>query len=282
MLPANACAVGFPEKSSETSRFPHFIMTRSSNVKHLSLIAICGFFCTSVSQAAPRSFTNTDGKTVEAELVGMEDGAAVLKLGSGSIAKVALSTLSAEDQTFVKAWWEVNKDKLDRMDVRLSISKSTDRIERKVSKPKGNTGQKGQNQTSPIVTKLTKDEFSYTGTLKSYVKKDVTDIEVDYTIYKRVSTRDKNGASTDIEEIDGSTTIKRLEANGSATFETESVATEDFSQTGGKGPRISKRETVLGVVVTLSAGGKDFLTQSYPDNFMDRIEEEEKRQEGRD
>lgn len=240
-----------------------------------------GLLGTSIAQADPRSFTNTEGQTIEAELVGVEDGAAVLKLGNGKTAKVALTTLSEGDQAFVKSWWEVNKDKLDRMDVRLSITKSTDRIERKVSKPKNNGGQKGQNQVSPIVTKLTRDEFTYSGVLKSYVKKEVTDIEVDYTIYKRVSTRDKNGSSTDIEEIDGSTSIKRLEAHGSATFETESVETEDFSQTGGKGPRISKRETVLGVVVTLSAGGKDFLTQSYPDNFMDRLEEEEKRQEDR-
>jgi hypothetical protein len=128
---------------------------------------------------------------------------------------------------------------------------------------------------------LTRDEFSYSAVLKSYVQKEVSDIEVEYTIYKRVSTRDKNGSESDIEEIDGSTSIKLLEGHGSATFETESVECEDSSQTGGKGPRLSKRETILGVVVTLSAGGKDFLTQSYPENFIDRLEEEEKRQEGR-
>jgi len=55
----------------------------------------------------------------------------------------------------------------------------------------------------------------------------------------------------------------------------------DSSKKGGKGPTESNRETIVGFIVIFSAGGKEFLKQSHPSNFINRLEEEEKRQEDR-
>lgn len=38
-------------------------------------------------------------------------------------------------------------------------------------------------------------------------------------------------------------------------------------------PGASKRETILGVVFDLSADGKDFLRQNFPENLVDRLDE---------
>jgi hypothetical protein len=248
-------------------------------MRHLAIIALGSLLGTWALRAEPRTFTNTDGKTVEAELLTVEGDFAVLKLPSGKGAKVPLKSLSESDQSYITAWWAENKDKLKPMDVRLAIDKKTDRIDRKITRS-GSTGaqRNGQsNQVSPIVKKLTIDEFKYIGELKSYVRKGVADIAVEYTIYKRVSTNDKEGLKSEVEEIDGTDTIRLLEALGSATFETEAVQCEDTSESGGNKPRTSKRETILGVVFTLSAGGEDFLKQSDPENLLERLEEEEKR-----
>jgi len=197
----------------------------------------------------------------------------VLRLANGKDAKVPLKSLSESDQAFIAEWWKENKDKLKPMDVRLAIGKKTERIDRTVKRSGGGGGGGQNNIVSPIVNKLTIDDFHYTGELKSYVRKDISDITVTYTIFKRVSVTDKEGSRTTIEEIDGETSIKLLEAFGSATFETEVVRCEDSSQTGGNKPRELKRETVLGVVMDLSAGGQDFLRQSFPDNFEARLDE---------
>jgi hypothetical protein len=245
-------------------------------MKQLAIIALGGLLSTWMAHAEPRTFTNAEGNTVEAELISLEDETVVLKLRNGTAAKVPLKTLSESDQSFVTAWWEENKDKLKPMDVRLTIDKKADRIDRTVTST-GGGNRNALNQPPPIIKKVTIDEFHYIGELKSYVRKDVEDITVDYTIYKRVSTNDKDGLDTTVEEIDGTDTIRVLKGLGSATFETDEVQCEDISETGGNKPRTSKRETILGVVFTLSAGGQDFLKQSDPDNLIERLEEEEKR-----
>ena len=242
-------------------------------MKRLAAMVVCVFLGNPIAQAQQRVFTNADGKTVQAELINLEGEIAVLKLSNGSSAKVPLTSLSVSDQSFVAGWWKENKDKLKPSDVALAITKKTKRIDRRVKRSGGTGGGNQNNVVSPVVKKETIDDFHYVGDLKSYTAKNVSDITVTYTIYKRVSVTDKDGSRTSVEEIDGTDTIRLLEANGSATFETDVVRCEDSSQTGGNKPRELKRETVLGVVMHLSAGGEDFLTMSHPDNFEARLEE---------
>ncbi len=244
-------------------------------MKHSLFILAVGFLGGGFAFAEPRVFTNADGKTLKAELVSVSDDIVLLKLASSDTTKVPLKSLSADDQTYIADWWKVNKDKLKPMDVTLTIAKKSERIDRKVTSA-GGGGQQGQNMIAPLVKKLTIDEFHFVGELKSYVKKDVSDIAVTYTIFKRVSKSGKAGAETEVEEISGEALVRRLEAHGKATFETEIVRCEDSSQTGGNKPREYKRETILGVVVELSSGGQDFLKQSSPENFAAHLEENDR------
>lgn len=245
-------------------------------MKHVILIAICSFLGSWMARAAPRVFTNSEGKKVEADLMSVVGEIAILKLTNGSSAKVPIKSLSAEDQAFIAAWWEENKDKLKPTDVALVITKKTESIDRKVTRTGDTFGGSRNGQTiiiPPLVKKLTVDGFHYACELKSYSAKSVSDITVTYTIYKRVSETDKDGSDSVVKEIEGTATIKFLEAQGRASFETKKVSCEDSSQTGGNKPRELKRETILGVVFHLSAGGNDFLTQSHPENFLERLDQ---------
>ncbi|MEM7603183.1 MAG: hypothetical protein AAF357_17455, partial [Verrucomicrobiota bacterium] len=229
--------------------------------------------------AEPRKFTNTEGKEIVAELVRVEGDEAVLKLANLKVANVPIASLSKEDQAYVKTWWEENKDRLGPMDTRLVIDKNTERIDRQTSRSGG--GGKGNDRTAPVVKKMRKDEVNYECTLNSYVKKDVSDIEVEYTVYKRVILRDEEGTEIELEEIVGTEKIRLLEAHGSASFSTDVVPVENSSQKGGKGPDTMRSETIEGFVITLSAGGREFLKQSFPENYIQRLDEEEKREEER-
>jgi hypothetical protein len=229
-----------------------------------------------MSQAETRTFTNVDGRKAEGELLVVEDGSAVVRLGNDRIVKIPMNSLTAEDQSFVNKWWEENKDKLGPMDVRLTTDKKTERIERTVTRPKPSAGNKpAPNQ---VTKKLTIDDFHYSCELKNYTRKTITGLTVEYTIYKRVIGRDKDGMKNTTEEINGNKTINQLDALGSQTFDTDVVRCEDKSESGGTGPMIWKRETILGIVVTFSIGGKEIAKHSDPDNFLDRLEEEEQRE----
>ncbi len=245
-------------------------------MKRLVFILAVGLLGGGFVFAEPREFTNAEGKTLKAELVSVIDDMAVLKLANSRTANVPLKSLSADDQAYIAEWWKENKDKLKPMDVTLAVSKKSDRIDRKVTRSGGGIVQQGQNVVSEIVKKLTIDEFYYVGELKSYVKKDVSDIAVSYTIYKRISTSGKAGSETKVEEIKGEALVKRLEAHGKATFETDIVSCEDSSVTGGNVPREYKRETILGVIFELSSGGQDFLKQSAPENLAAHLEENDR------
>lgn len=233
------------------------------------IFCLGSLICAGTLHAEPRTFTNKDGKTLTAELVAVENENVVLKLGNAKIAKVPLSSLSDSDQEFINSWWEKNKNKVTEMDVRLVIDKNSKRVPQKDDGAAKGKGPK---------KKVTVDEVQYVCVLKSYTKKDLSNITANYTVYKRISSRGEDGSSTTTEEIDGTATVASLLSQQSATFETAVVSCEDSSQKGGKGPSTSKRETVIGMVVTLSADGEEFMKQSFPDNFLDRLKEEEERE----
>ncbi len=54
------------------------------------------------ASAALKTWTSTDGKTLQAKLLSVEADQAVLQLDNGNTAKVPLLRLSAGDQAFIK------------------------------------------------------------------------------------------------------------------------------------------------------------------------------------
>lgn len=241
-------------------------------MKPTPIICLCSLFLAGSSLAEPRTFTSKEGKTLTAELVLVEKEEALLKLANSSRVKVPLASLSEADQKFIKSWWEENKNNITEMDVRLVIEK----ISKRVSSP--DTGS-AKGKKGVAIKKMTIDKVRYTCVLKSYTPRDLSNITVDYTVYKRVSTRGGEGSGSKTEETSGSATIASLLSNQSATFETKDVTCEDSTQKGSKNtPASSTRETVIGLVMTLSANGKEFLEQSYPENFLGKLKEGKERE----
>ena len=240
-------------------------------MKNPLAVCLASLLAVSSSLAETRTFTNKEGKSITAELLGVEKDDAVLKLANSSRVKVPVASLSDADQAFVKSWQEENKNNVTESDVRLSIEKKSDRV----PGPDSGKDKKGKKDQK----KVTIDKVHYLCELSSYSAKELSDITASYTIYKRVSTRGEGGSETTTETVDGSETIASLPSNQKVTFETTTVTCEDMSQKASKDKKASsQRETVVGMVVKLSANGKEFLEQGYPDNFLDRLKEEEERE----
>lgn len=89
-------------------RFPYEGELRILIMKHLFSFALLFTVLTSLAQAEPRTFTNTQGKTITANLVCATADFATLKLSTGKDVEVPVSSLSEADKKFVKDWIEEN------------------------------------------------------------------------------------------------------------------------------------------------------------------------------
>ena len=97
------------------------------------LLVACLLFPLTAGTGA-RTFTNSAGKQVEAELVALEGEKVLLKLANGRTASVPLASLSEEDQTYAKTWHEENKNKISERDLKLKIDKDVERIKAMLEK----------------------------------------------------------------------------------------------------------------------------------------------------
>lgn len=85
----------------------------------LSLLALIH---SPLCEAHPRLFSNTDGKTIRAELANADDTNAWLRLDSGRTSKVSLAKLSEADRDFVAAW---RADQVPDLEIRPNFKRST-------------------------------------------------------------------------------------------------------------------------------------------------------------
>ena len=238
------------------------------------LVALAVLLCPFLARAEVRTFTNSAGKEIKAELIGMENGTAILKLANGRKAKVPLKSLSDGDQTYVKSWYEENKNKVSAGDLRLTIEKNTERL--KETEEKRNKGNNNRNN------KISRTETSYTCALENLSTKSIEGIKVDYVIYERVSVRGgEDGSETRTEETSTSAEIDNLKPNGTVEFTSDSEISEE-GETTKKGVSESRREKVVGFVVTILTDGVEILKQSHPDNFLERLEGDAKRRADRE
>jgi len=240
------------------------------------LVAIVLFCSLLISRDVDaRTYTNTAGKTIDAELTGMKKETALLKLKNGKQVKVPLSALSEADQLYIKKWWEENRYKVTESDVRMSIEKNVDTIRQPREKDP-----KKKNQS-----KISENRTTYTCTLSNSSQKSLEGIQTTYVIYKRIIKRGEGGSGTSVEETTKTAKLYVLEPKKSLEFETAAVACKSIAKKAqppnckghGATERSSRRETVIGMVVTLSIDGKEFLKQGHPKSFIAQLEEDAER-----
>lgn len=235
------------------------------------LLAVACFLSPLFCAAEVRTFTNSAGKQIEAELVAVEDEKAVLKLANGRTAPVPLVSLSEEDQAYAKAWREENKDKITQRDLKLTIDKKVERI--KADRDAAGT-KKGEGKGDTT-------ETLYKCTLENLSAKTIEGLTANYTIHKRTSTRGADGSDTVTTENHDATDVPKLEPKGTVEFVAGPEVCVDFEKSSKKGPSQSQREKVLGIVITLLKDETEILKQSDPESLLDRLEEEAEREKAR-
>lgn len=126
----------------------------------------------SVLHSEPRTFTNTAGKEVVAEMVGATATTVTLKMGNGKNITANTSMFSKDDQTFIAEWLKKNPSQID---YRIEIDFSKKRL--------GKTKRRGSAVT------LTDEEWIYKVKIKNLSKNGqtnatVTGLKATYKIYR--------------------------------------------------------------------------------------------------
>ncbi len=71
--------------------------------------------------SAPRTFTNTAGKEVVAEMVGATESTVTLKMSNGNKITANVTMFSKDDQTFITDWRQKHPSKIEyRFDIAFS------------------------------------------------------------------------------------------------------------------------------------------------------------------
>jgi hypothetical protein len=235
------------------------------------VFAIVKILGVSMAGSETRIFTNQEGKTIEAELISVEENMAVLRLVDGKPGKAPIDKLSKADQDFITAWWEENKDKVKPTDIRLTLTEKATVLRRqRYRKPVGDEGNEDKG------TSFTRDVY-YLGELTNKSSKDLRDVSVKYIIYKSSKFTSKSrGDKTTIDKVEGTCGIALLKVTGTESFQTVPVTTRNSKYLTADGMDGDKTEEILGISVTLSSGGKDFLTVEEPADLHDLLKLPEK------
>lgn len=84
-------------------------MNLFSQLPRLALASSLAVFTLHPASAEMRTFTDTQGRKIEAEIVGVSGSKVTLKLANGKTYTIPLTKLSKDDQFFVEVWADVDK-----------------------------------------------------------------------------------------------------------------------------------------------------------------------------
>jgi hypothetical protein len=200
--------------------------------------------------AEARTFTSTDGKTLEAELVGADAFQATLKLPDGRQVAVPLNRLSQADQAFVVGWIQEHPQAIRYS---FAVDATKDKVESKAA----STGD------SYVKGKATK--WLYHVKITNRASLPIEGLKMRYQIHYI----DVDGTSKSVEFKSGVKEVAGLKPGASTSVDTDPVELLTTQLDGsfyyGDGAKSKQVDTIKGIAVTLEHAGRsvhEFTTGS--------------------
>lgn len=227
------------------------------------------------SHAGVRTFKNSEGREIQAEITAVSGDEVSMTLTDGSEFDLPIARFSADDQAFIRDWATKNKNAVPRTAIRLEIKKNQSKIRLERNEGEKKADYKKRQDASD------RSQTLYVLNLQNTTRQQIDGVEVAYKIFKNVSRRgfgDDDGSRT--EELLVRNEVGTIAASDLKDIELEPFITEDIFIKGDKNKdQDDKRqnETLLGIVVKVSAGGKELYKESLPTNLMARIQQDYER-----
>jgi hypothetical protein len=188
-----------------------------------------------------RTFTSTDGKTIDAEVVSADGLQATLKLADGRQAVVPFNRLIEADQVFLAAWI---KDHPQAIRYSFSVDATKAKLETKAA------------STGDSLVKGTATKWLYHVKITNRASQPIEGLKMRYQIHYV----DVDGTSKSAEFKSGAKEVETLKPGGTTTVDTDPVELLTTQLDGdfvyGNGARSKQTDTIKGVAVTLEHNGK--------------------------
>lgn len=210
-----------------------------SCLPHSLLAVVISFLLTLSVDAAPRTFTSPDGRTVQAEIQSATTDTVTLKLATGPVMTVAVSNFSQADQVYITEWRKANPVTIKYDFVPAYTKSKTDS-----SKAKVNNVERTTESWVCNVKLLNRSGQTLDG------------LKVDYEIYYSQA----NGPDSVIRKVAGSAPVASMKHLQEITFQTSPVKLVTSKLDGGfyfsDGSRPRLKDSIEGVALKIRHGGQ--------------------------
>lgn len=203
----------------------------------------------SLAHAEMRTFTDAQGRTVQAELIDASATTARIRRADGQSFDIPLETLSAADRAFVEAWV------LKRTFVfgGLEISAHRVRLE--------------SIRTQTRSSRRTDERWCYRVTLRNRSKARLDDLTIDYRVFFIDDMPDADADNLPRQRVSGQARVAALPAGANTEIETSAVALQMTQRRSGRrssGAKARIEDELAGIWVRVSRGGETLVEFANP------------------
>ena len=212
-----------------------------------------------------REFRNSEGKSLQGELLAVEGTSVTIKTSDGRTLKAAANVFSPEDQSYFQSWAAKNKPKPVYL-FKAGFAPKRSSIER----------------TEEGATKVTYEKWAYQVTVESLASTPIEKVEVRYRIFKttapvvgsQVNAGPRLGRAGKYSFLEGKHAIPLMTLRKSITFSTSDISVNKSDLKGGwyytNGSEEKRTEDLEGIWIKIFHDGKEvFEMVSNPTKFKD-------------
>lgn len=191
-------------------------------------------------QAEPRTFTSTDGRSLEAEIVAASNDSVSLRLANGQTITSGLGLFSPADQKFIADWRKKNPVKINYA---FQVSYTKEKTDTSKARRSNET--------------VTTESWICKIKVANRSGQDLENLKLDYSIFYN----QMDGGKPVLRKRNGSVTIPGIRNNEEVTLPTENVKLQSVQLDGGfyysDGSRSRQKDSLAGMTVSFKHSGKE-------------------------
>lgn len=209
----------------------------------MMMVLALAFGWSDPGRAEMRTFTSTDGRQVVAEVVGVADGKASLKLGNGALAEVPLSRFIKTDADYLAAWKPGPAPAIKYL---FDVGYSKERTEKSVTK---DSQEKSGTETWVLNLKV-----------RNRSGVDLNDVTLKYHVYYKAAA----GQTSVLRKVPGTIQIESIRQNEELKLATAPVTLKISELQGGwyyaDGSKRKQNDSIGGIAMTFVHNGTNGFT----------------------
>lgn len=224
------------------------------------LAPVLSFVLALSANAAPRTFTSPDGRTLQAEIQSATPDTVTIQLATGAVMTVPVSSFSQADQVYIAEWRKANPVTIKYDFVPAFTKSKTDSSTAKVNNEERTT-----------------ESWVCNVKLLNRSGETLDGLKVDYEIYYNQA----NGPTSVIRKAAGSAPVASIKHLQEIAIQTSPVKLVTSKLDGGfywaDGSRARKKDSIEGVLLKIRHGGKlvyEWASSGVPKNRVPASDKE--------